>query len=551
MSMDKKSVSAVILSVLFYLAYSNYLKVKYPKPTVEATTAQQNTSGPETPISSAQPLSPATEGQISAAVPTDPGTVTYPQLSADQLTIENKSSVYTFSQANAGIASLVLKDFRQDKTAESKQVNLIDMNFAIQGLPGITGKEVTNGYFAERSGQSIIFRKQIGQWEISQQYTFPETGYNADLAVSWKNISATPAELTGAIAVFDTIKTGVEATSSFLPGSPNEKPMLLSRVSDATDRFEVEKHCKSTDQLAAFSVTNGNVIFFGSDNHYFQKVILPEGKTMNLSIGKTGPIAGDSLHCPILSVAAQPQGLVAAGQTVTLKFRTWFGPKSLDGMQAFEPELVETIDLGWFGFLAKPLFRVTQKTEELTGNWGTAIILVTLLLKALFFPLNRQASISMKKMNQLKPEMDKIREKFKDDKAAQQQAIMKFMSENNINPMKGCLPVLPQIPVFFAFYRILSTSIELRHAPFMGWIQDLSSADPYYVTPLLLGVAQFIQQKLTPTAGMDKAQERMMMMLPIVFTGMMLSLPSGMVLYMLANTIVSIGQQKWLNRRPA
>jgi YidC/Oxa1 family membrane protein insertase len=218
-------------------------------------------------------------------------------------------------------------------------------------------------------------------------------------------------------------------------------------------------------------------------------------------------------------------------------------------MEAFAPELVASIDLGWFGFLAKPLFRVTQKAEQLTGNWGVAIILVTLLLKTLFFPLNRQASISMKKMNQLKPDMDRIREKFKDDKAAQQQEIMKFMTANKINPMKGCLPILPQIPVFFAFYRILSTSIELRHAPLMGWIQDLSSADPYYITPVLLGVAQFIQQKLTPTAGMDKAQERMMMMLPLVFTVMMLSLPSGMVLYMLVNTIVSIGQQKWLNRR--
>ncbi|MEZ4743629.1 MAG: membrane protein insertase YidC [Bdellovibrionota bacterium] len=187
----------------------------------------------------------------------------------------------------------------------------------------------------------------------------------------------------------------------------------------------------------------------------------------------------------------------------------------------------------------------------MTGNWGWAIILVTLGLKLIFFPLNQQAAISMNKMKKLQPEMNKIREKHKDDRMAQQQEIMKFMSAHKINPMKGCLPILPQIPVFFAFYRVLSTSIELRQAPFMGWIQDLSVADPYYVTPLLLGVAMFLQQKLTPNPSMDPAQAKMMLMMPVVFTVMMLGLPSGMVLYMLVNTIVSVAQQHWLNRKLA
>jgi YidC/Oxa1 family membrane protein insertase len=172
-------------------------------------------------------------------------------------------------------------------------------------------------------------------------------------------------------------------------------------------------------------------------------------------------------------------------------------------------------------------------------------------LKALFFPLNRQAAMSMKAMNKLKPDMDRIREKFKDDKALQQQEIMKFMAAHKINPMKGCMPILPQIPVFFAFYRILSESIELRHAALGGWLLDLSNSDPYYITPVLLGVGQFVQQKLTPTTGMDPAQQRMMQMLPLIFTVMMLGLPSGMVIYMLTNTVVSIGQTQWLNRRTA
>jgi YidC/Oxa1 family membrane protein insertase len=126
---------------------------------------------------------------------------------------------------------------------------------------------------------------------------------------------------------------------------------------------------------------------------------------------------------------------------------------------------------------------------------------------------------------------------------------MKFMTANKVNPAKGCLPILPQIPVFVALYNVLNQSIELRLAPFMGWIQDLSAHDPYYVTPLLLGACMFLQQKLTPTTGMDKAQQRMLLMMPVIFTAMMISLPSGLVLYMLTNSIISIMQQQWLNKK--
>ncbi len=155
----------------------------------------------------------------------------------------------------------------------------------------------------------------------------------------------------------------------------------------------------------------------------------------------------------------------------------------------------------------------------------------------------------MKKMQKLQPEMQKIREKHKDDPQAQQKELMQFMAANKINPAKGCLPILPQIPVFIAFYNVLSQSIELRHAPFFGWIHDLSAHDPYYISPVILGIGMFIQQKLTPNPSMDKTQEKIMLMLPIVFTAMMLSLPAGMVLYMITNTIVSIAQQRWLNRK--
>lgn len=552
MSTDKKSFVAVILCVIFYLAYTNYLKHKYPNMNEVKQAETTNGLNPAADQSATIPVPAAnstTAAVPAAAIAANTAESGIAALAPADLTIENKSSIFRFNQRNGGIDALILKDYRKEKTDKITPVNLVEGSFAIQGTTTITPQELTDGYAAERVGQSITFRKQLGSWEISQQFVIPENGFDATVNVSWKNLAETAADLNAGIAIFDTTRLGEAKTNSFIPGSPDARPMMISEASGTIERTDIEKFCHDAEMPTALNLTNASIKFFGTDNHYFQKVFLPEAKTLNISVSKVGPPTQD--RCRMATVISQPQGLVAPGQSISMKFRTWLGPKSMDAMAAFAPELNDTVDLGWFGFIAKPLFRVTQLAEKLTGNWGWAIILVTILLKVLFFPLNRQAAVSMKKMNVLKPEMDRIREKFKDDKALQQQEIMKFMSANKINPMKGCLPILPQIPVFFAFYRILSTSIELRHAPFTLWIQDLSSADPYYVTPILLGAAQFLQQKLTPTPGMDKAQERMMMMLPIVFTVMMLSLPSGMVLYMLVNTIVSIGQQKWLNRRLA
>jgi YidC/Oxa1 family membrane protein insertase len=211
--------------------------------------------------------------------------------------------------------------------------------------------------------------------------------------------------------------------------------------------------------------------------------------------------------------------------------------------------LTSTVKFGWFSFIAHPLLLAVKFFYGIFLNYGLAIIAVTVILKILFYPLTRAAAISMKKMQKLQPEMTQIREKYKEDPQRMQRELMGFMAKHKVNPAKGCLPILPQIPVFIAFYNVLSQAIELRHAPFFGWIQDLSAADPYYISPILLGVGMFIQQKLTPNPSLDKNQERIMLMLPLIFTVMMLSLPAGMVLYMLANTVVSIFQQQWLNRR--
>ena len=183
------------------------------------------------------------------------------------------------------------------------------------------------------------------------------------------------------------------------------------------------------------------------------------------------------------------------------------------------------------------------------GNYGFAVILLTVCIKLIFWPLTQKSYKSMKGMQKLQPEMKKMREKHGKDKQKLNQEMMSFYKDNKVNPLGGCLPMVIQIPVFFALYRVLLGSIELRHAPFMLWITDLSAKDPYYVTPLIMGVTMFLQQKMTPT-NMDPTQAKIMLMMPVVFTFMFLNFPSGLVLYWLTNNLLTILQQYLIKRQP-
>lgn len=184
---------------------------------------------------------------------------------------------------------------------------------------------------------------------------------------------------------------------------------------------------------------------------------------------------------------------------------------------------------------------------QYTGNYGFAIIIITCILKLIFFPLTHKSYKSMKDMQMLQPKMNELKEKFKNDRDAMNRAVMELYKTHKVNPMGGCLPMLVQIPVFFGLYRALMYSIELRHAPFMLWITDLSAKDPYYVTPIIMGATMFIQQKMTPS-NMDPVQAKMMLMLPVVFTFMFLSFPSGLVIYWLVNNVLTIIQQAYINK---
>ncbi len=243
-----------------------------------------------------------------------------------------------------------------------------------------------------------------------------------------------------------------------------------------------------------------------------------------------------------------PAKIVPPGGVLDVSESLFVGPKLQDQLKAAGPKLELTTDYGWLTFLAKPLFEwVLAPVHKFVGNWGLAIIIVTFLIKLVFYKLAETSGRSMAKMKTVAPRLKAVQERHKDDREAQARAMMELYKREKINPVAGCLPVLVQIPFFLAFYWVLLESVEMRQAPFVGWIQDLSSRDPYFILPLLMGGAMYVQFKLNPTPP-DPVQAKVFAFMPVVMTFMFMWFPAGLVLYWLTNTALSIAQQWKINR---
>lgn len=240
-------------------------------------------------------------------------------------------------------------------------------------------------------------------------------------------------------------------------------------------------------------------------------------------------------------------GEIAPAQTKQTTAKFYSGPQSHDELVKTAPGLEFTVDYGWLTFIASPLFKLLSLINDFVGNWGVAIIILTILIKMLFYPLSAAGYRNMAQMRELSPRLQSMKEKFGDDKQKMHQAMMELYKTEKINPFGGCMPILIQIPVFISLYWMLLGSVEMRHAPFMLWIQDLSAPDPYWILPILMAISMFVQTKLNPKPT-DPLQAKMMMFMPIVFSVFFFFFPAGLVLYWLVNNILSIVQQAQINR---
>jgi YidC/Oxa1 family membrane protein insertase len=290
----------------------------------------------------------------------------------------------------------------------------------------------------------------------------------------------------------------------------------------------------------------GQVQWAGLDEGYFLTAMVPES-------AKAWVTLSEPANSPMVASLRTPVEALAPGRAAQFSYLLYFGPKNLDDLNPLG--LSRAVNFGWFDFLGKPLLTFLKWLDRYTHNYGWAIIVLTIVLRIVFWWPNHKSYKSMKDMQKLQPKVAKIREKYKDDKEAMNKELMALYRTFKVNPMAGCLPMLLQLPVFIALYDVLGSAIELRHASFIStlpgthivWLADLSAKDPLLITPLVMGATMFIQQKMTPSAG-DPTQAKMMMFLPLIFTFLFLNFASGLVVYWLVNNILSIGQQYYTNK---
>jgi len=277
--------------------------------------------------------------------------------------------------------------------------------------------------------------------------------------------------------------------------------------------------------------------------HYFLSAIIPPQDQQNIYFGK--PLAQDRFAVGVVS----PVTKIADGQQASFQHRYFIGPAIEELLEPLAEGLELTKDYGVLTFIAEPLFWVLKAIYSLVGNWGWAIIILTVLIKLAFYKLSETSYRSMAKLKQFHPKLQQLKENYGDDKQLFQQKLMQLYREEKINPMGGCLPILVQMPVFIALYWVLLYSVEIRQAPWILWIDDLSAPDPYYVLPLIMGASMWVQMKLNPTTMMDETQQKVMQLMPIIFTIFFLWFPSGLVLYWVVNNILSIAQQWYITRK--
>lgn len=331
---------------------------------------------------------------------------------------------------------------------------------------------------------------------------------------------------------------------------------FLARPSPATSRGvclygESELAREDRDALSGGQGYGPDAHFVGIESSYFATVLAtdePAERCQMSTSNRGGTI--DEPHGTLFEARlVYPRVSLEGGAGQTWRTLAYVGPKDLDAIDVAGHQLREVVDFGWFDFIAEGLVTLLRWIYGFAGNWGLAIILLTFLVKLCLYPLTEKSFQSMAKMRRLKPEMDKLTEKYGDDREKKTAAMMELYRKEKINPLGGCLPTMLQMPVWFALYQSLSTNVELYHAPFALWWIDLSAPDPYYVLPVVLGGLMFLQQRLTPTT-MDPMQAKMMMyFMPLMITGFMLFLPSGLCLYMVTNSTLGLGQQRWIHYR--
>lgn len=381
----------------------------------------------------------------------------------------------------------------------------------------------------------VDLRAEVNGIDIIKRFTFERGNYAVDVNYYLTNSSETPvtARFIGQLA---------RDNSSDPSSGPALGMQSYLGAAYSTPESRYEKVDFDDIQSGSFQNVDAQGGWVAIIQHYFVSAWAPSQNQQNLYYATT-----DSQNRNVAAFAG-PVSTLAPGGEARLGATLYMGPKVQDYLETVAPNLRLTVDFGWLWFIANPLFWLLDQIHNLIGNWGWSIVLLTITVKLVLWPLSAKAYKSMARMRKLGPEMQRLKEQYGDDRQKMSQEMMKFYQKEKINPLGGCLPILVQMPVFIALYWMLLESVELRHAPFMFWIQDLSVKDPFFILPILMGASMFVQQMLNPTPP-DPMQAKIMRMLPIVFTFFFLWFPAGLVIYWVVNNIISIAQQYAITRK--
>ncbi len=312
---------------------------------------------------------------------------------------------------------------------------------------------------------------------------------------------------------------------------------------DPEDKFQKVDFDDVADEPFKKTTTQG---WLAMVQHYFFAAWIPPGEEQTTYSTQQLNTSGLPRY---IARDVSPSRQLAAGETTTFESRLYVGPKLQDSLPGIAPGLEHTVNYGIFTVFSKPLFWLLEKIHEYVGNWGWSIVLLTILIKLAFFKLTEAQFRSTARMRKLQPRIEQLKERYGDDRQRMSQAMMELYKKEKVNPLGGCLPILVQIPIFIALYWVLIESVELRQAPFILWIQNLSARDPYFILPALNAIFMIATQRLTPTVGMDPVQRKMMAAMPVVFSLLFAFFPAGLVLYWATNAGLSLAQQLYITRK--
>jgi YidC/Oxa1 family membrane protein insertase len=540
----QRLVLLMIFGFSLLMLWEAWDKHNRPKPPAVPPAAQQGVPAPEKAAAPAPPAAAASPAPPAASLP-----ATAPAVRGELIRATTDLLAADIDTLGATLSRLELTRHRDSHDA-SKNFVLLGPAHRYEAQSGLTGEAGPNhrtlwkalpgerslGEGQERLEVRLAATGRDGL-EVQKVYTFTRGSYVVDVALELRNGGAAPVST---YAYFQLTHDGKPDGASNSVAETFGAQSFIGFATYSEERKFEKVHASDVDKGKAEHIKHAGDGWLAFVQHYFVSAWLPaKGVARDYVVEKRQ----DSVYAGRVLIGAS----VAPGAQSRVSAPLYAGPQEQKRLQAAAPGLDLVVDYGFLAVIAWPLFWLLEKLHALTGNWGVAIILLTVLIKLMFFPLSAASYKSMAKMKLITPRLTKLRETYANDRQKMNQAMMELYRTEKINPLGGCFPILVQIPVFIALYWVLLAAIELRHAPFILWIKDLSALDPYYVLPILMTATMVLQTRMNPVPP-DPVQAKVMQFMPYVFSIFFFFFPAGLVLYWLVNNILSILQQWQIQR---